>query len=202
LLVPITAGGLFLWQVLHLAALAVLPLRIIVATLLCFAFWADVAMGNVVVFGFVLAYLALDGKRWGVIGFTVFALLVPRPLYIPILLWLWLREPEQRRLMVTAAVLMGTVTLGTGYTWSWLEVLARSGHDIVNASNMAPSRFIGYAWVPFGIAAAIVALRRGWVGIASVLASPYWLPYYFLMVLLDLRPKRDLDATREASSTS
>jgi len=189
LLVPVVAAGLFVWQLLHVAALALLPRRLVIAALACFAFWVDLAMGNVVVFGFALAYVALSGRRSGVLAFTVFALLVPRPLYIPILLWLWLREPENRRLMLGVAVVVAGLTLATGYAWSWLDVLLGSGHDIVNASNMAPSKLIGYAWVPLGVLGAVWAFRRGWLGLASLLASPYWLPYYFLIVLLDLSPR-------------
>jgi hypothetical protein len=45
-------------------------------------------MGKVVFFGFVLAYYALRGGRVAQ-SFTAFALLVPRPLYLPVLIWLW-----------------------------------------------------------------------------------------------------------------
>ena len=190
ILVPFASAGLIVWQVLHVAALIVLPRRLMLAALACFAFWVDVAMGNVLVFGFVLAYFALSGRRSGAVAFTVFALLVPRPLYIPILLWLWLRESQHRRFMVGAAVVVGALTLATGHAGSWLEILLRSGQDIVNTTNMAPSRLIGYAWVPIGICGAVWAFRRGWVGVASLFASPYWLPYYFVMVLLDLRDRR------------
>jgi hypothetical protein len=117
----------------------------------------------------------------------MFALIVPRPLYIPILLWLWFKEPRFRRLMLGTAMVIALLTIATGFAWSWLQVLAQSGDEIANTLNMAPSRFIGYAWVPFGIAGMVWALRRGRIGLASLLASPYWLPYYFVMVLLDLR---------------
>lgn len=43
---------------------------------------------------------------------------------------------------------------------------------------------------PFGLAASVIALWRGRVGLASLLASPYWLPYYFLMPLLDWSNQR------------
>jgi hypothetical protein len=188
-MIPFAASGLLVWQVLHLAVLALLPRRLILASLACFALWVDVAMGNVIVFGFVLAYLALTGRRSGVFAFTIFALLVPRPLYIPILLWLWLRQPDSRGLMFGTAIALAVLTLATGYASSWIDVLASSGSDITNATNVAPSRLIGYAWVPFGILGAAWAFRRGWIGLACVLASPYWLPYYFLMGLLDLRER-------------
>src|SRR4051812_29908153 len=76
LLVPFAAAGLVAWQLLHFAALAALPRRIAVITLLCFAFWVDVGMGNVVVFGFVLAWLALTKGRLSIVAFTVFVVLV------------------------------------------------------------------------------------------------------------------------------
>jgi hypothetical protein len=191
LLVPFTAAGLQVWQLLHFAALLVLPRSAILISVACFAFWVDVAMGNVVTFGFVLAYMALSGRRHGAVAFTVFALLVPRPLYIPLLVWLWLRQPTERRWMVAAAVVIGVLTLATGYAGSWFEILRDSTGDIANATNMAPSALIGYAWVPVGIVLSILAFRRGWIGTASLLFSPYWLPYYFQMVVLDLirRPK-------------
>lgn len=197
LLVPVVAIGLLVWQVAHVAALALLPKRLAALTLACFAFWVDVAMGNVVVFGFVLAYLALSGRRSGVIAFTVFALLVPRPLYIPILLWLWLKEPGNRWSITATGVVVAVLTLATGYAGSWIDVLLRSGHDIINATNMAPSRIVGYAWVPFAIVGSAWAFRRGWLGTASLFASPYWLPYYFVMLLLDLKP-RPQDRTEPA----
>jgi hypothetical protein len=200
LLVPFVAAGLLAWQLLHVAALALLPRRLIIACLACFAFWVDVGMGNVLVFGFVLAYLALTGGRVGVIAFTIFALLVPRPLYVPLLLWLWLRQPEHRRLMVATAIGVAALTFATGHAWSWFEILSRSGQDIANPTNMAPSRIIGYAWVPIGIAASAWAFRRGWIGTASVLFSPYWLPYYFVMVLLDLRHVRPGSASLRRAS--
>ncbi len=195
LLVPFVTLGLPVWQLLHVASLLLRPRAFILASLVCFAFWVDVAMGNVVVFGFVLAYLALSGKRVGVIGFVVFALLVPRPLYIPLLVWLWLRHAELRPAMLLTAACVAVLTLATGYTASWFEILLSSTGDIANSTNMAPSALIGYAWIPIGVAASVWAFRRGWIGSASLLAAPYWLPYYFQMLLLDLVKWRDARGT-------
>ena len=186
LLVPFAAAGLLVWQLLHLAALMVLPRSVIVVCVACFAFWVDVAMGNVLTFGFVLAYLALSGRRSGVLGFTVFALLVPRPLYIPLLIWLWLYNRDQRLAMVAVALAIGVATIATGYAGSWLDMLLSSAGDIANPTNMAPSAVIGLAWIPFSLVACIWAFRRGLIGTASLLASPYWLPYYLLMIVLDV----------------
>ena len=190
-LVPFVLGGLLLWQSLHLAALLLLPGRIAAMCLLCFAFWVDVAMANVLVFGFVLAFLALRGSRIGSIAFVVFALIVPRPLYLPILIWLWWKQPERRLDFVVVAAAMGALTVVTGLADDWMRILATSAGDVANPTNMAPSRLIGLAWLPFGIAASIWALSRGRVGLAALLASPYWLPYYFLMPLLDFATSAD-----------
>ena len=199
LFVPIAAAGFGLWQVLHVAVLAALSARLAIVTLACFAFWTDVAMGNVVTFGFVLAYLALSGNRLGILGFAVFALLVPRPLYIPVLIWIWIHQPTMRWPLVLVAVAITLLTLATGFAESWVSILLSSTGDIANPTNMAPSRLIGLAWVPIGIALGIVALRRGRIGLASLLFSPYWLPYYFLMVLLDFVPA---DRRRAATPAS
>ncbi len=188
LLVPFTAMGLLVWQLLHVAALAALPRRLALIALVCFAFWVDVGMGNVVVFGFVLAYLALSRGRLFVVAFTVFALLVPRPLYVPLLIYLFLSRPEDRRSMLVASIGIVALTFATGWLPEWLNVLFTSGTDIANPTNMAPSRLIGLAWLPAAWVAAVIAYRRGRLGLASLLASPYWLPYYFVMLLLDLRP--------------
>ena len=188
LLVPFAAAGLGVWQLLHFAALAALPRRIALITLLCFAFWVDVGMGNVVVFGFVLAWLALTKGRLSLVAFTIFALLVPRPLYVPVLVYLFLNRPEDRRAMVATGAVVLASTVATGWLPSWLTILAASGSDIANVTNMAPSRFMGLAWLPIAWVGAFVAYRRRRLGLASLLASPYWLPYYFLMVLLELAP--------------
>jgi len=190
LLVPISAAGLIVWQTLHVVALAALPRKLAVLALVCFAFWVDVGMGNVVVFGFVLGYLALSRGRVFVVAFTVFALLVPRPLYVPLVVFLFLSRPGDRRAMLATAVVVAALTLATGWLPSWLTVLATSGSDVANPTNMAPSRLIGLAWLPFAWVGAFLAYRRGRLGLASLLASPYWLPYYFLMPLLDFAPKR------------
>jgi hypothetical protein len=188
LLVPFAAAGLVVWQALHVAALAALPRKLAVLALACFAFWVDVGMGNVVVFGFVLAYLAMSRGRGFVIAFTVFALLLPRPLYVPLLVYLFMTRTQDRRAMVATAVVVAALTIATGWLPSWLTVLAASGGDIANATNMAPSRLVGLAWLPIAWLIAFAAYRRGKVGLASLFASPYWLPYYFLMPLLDLVP--------------
>jgi len=54
--------------------------------------------------------------------------------------------------------------------------------------NWLPSRFIGMAWVPVGVALAAWLTLRGRLGLASVVISPYLLANYWLMLLLEARP--------------
>ena len=56
--------------------------------------------------------------------------------------------------------------------------------------NYGPSRFIGLLWIPIGVALAVLLTWRGRLGLASLAISPYWLPYYFLMLLLEFAPAR------------
>lgn len=41
-----------------------------------------------------------------------------------------------------------------------------------------------------GAPLAVIAFRRGYIGVASLLANPYWLPYYLLLPILDLTGHR------------
>jgi hypothetical protein len=58
---------------------------------------------------------------------------------------------------------------------------------MANGMNLAPSHWIGVAWVPIGIALAAFFTWKGRLGLACLAASPYVLPYYLLMGFLELR---------------
>ena len=89
--------GPLLWGTLHLVALATIRnLGVVLLAVVTYPFWWDVANGNVLTFAFVLGWHALAGRRVGVIGYALFAALVPRPLMIPVLTWLLVRYPSAR----------------------------------------------------------------------------------------------------------
>ena len=79
------------------------------------------------------------------------------------------------------------VVVVTGWGPAWIGSLAASSAEIESVLNFGPSRLIGWWWIPIGLTAAIILTWRGRLGWASLAASPYWLPYYFLMPLLELR---------------
>jgi hypothetical protein len=183
--------GATVWRLLHLAAALTLPNGwLALATLLSWPFWFDVEAGNLVTFAFALAAWALHGRSWAIGGYLGLLLLVPRPLMLPVAVWLLWRHPEWRgRFAVMFAVHAVAVAL-SGWGPEWIAALLASTDEMTSGLNYGPSRLIGAVWIPIGLAIAAILTWRGRLGLASVAASPYWLPYYFLFALLELRSNR------------
>lgn len=196
----VAAIGPWAWRALHVAAVAYLGLvdrRLACVTIISWPFWFDVEAGNLVTFIYVLAGLALLGRGWAIIGFLVAAILVPRPLMLPIVIWLLWRHPEWRGPFVAIFIAHAAFVVITGWAQPWVAALATSSGEIGSALNFGPSRVIGWLWVPVGVLVAAVLTVRGRLGFASLAVSPYWLPYYFLFPLLELRRNgTDLAKTR------
>lgn len=184
--------GLLAWRLLHLAALALLPWRVALIVVLTYPFWWDWNLGNLNVFVFVAAWHAMKGRP---LAFLILAVLIPRPLYLPVTAWVLWRFPEWRGRFLVIAGIAALGALGTGWGFDWLSALMRSGDDLAHEFNFGPSHIIGLWYLPIGAALAAWLTWRGRVGLASIAASPYLLPYYGLMGLLELRsdahdPKR------------
>jgi hypothetical protein len=180
----LTAMPFGLWATLHFVAVAALPtwpLRIL--TLISWPFWQDVSTGNVMIFVLVTAVYAIRGQRWAVLTFWTITALIPRPLMLPLAAWLVWRRTDRWAGLV---LMVGIFLVGIAADDAWIRTLAASGEDMANSYNWGPSALIGWAWVPLGIVGAAWLTRIGRLGLASLLASPYWLPYYLLMPLLDL----------------
>ena len=181
--------GLLVWRLAHLVALSVLgDWRLIVAVALTFPFWWDTLNGNVLTFVLVTAWLALQGNRAGVIAYCVLAALVPRPLMVPVLVYLlWTRRDARIVFALSvAAVLLHAAAVGE--LGDWIGRLTSGGSELASVYNTGPSHYIGTLWIPIGIGLAFLAARYGWFGVASVAFSPYLFHYYLLMLVLDLRP--------------
>lgn len=184
--------GNFGWRALHLVAAAVLPtwpLRI--ATIASWPFWYDVETGNLMVFILLAAAWALRGSRLGTGMFLLLAILVPRPLMIPVAAWLLWRRPEWRVPFVAALAAHALAVLAIGWGPEWIGTIVAAGRDASLPSNVGPSRFIGtLPWIIIGAALAAWLTWRGRLGLASMAASPYWLPYYLIMSLLEIAQTR------------
>jgi hypothetical protein len=183
--------GFGIWSALHVVVLATLPRAVALAALVTFPFWADVAAGNMVTFAFVLAWHALAGRRWAVLGFVVLAALIPRPLMLPVLIWVLYRSKEAWIGFIGATLAVVLAGLATQTLWTYLSLILGTSSSFWYTSpwNIGPSSLIGPIWVPFGLAIAAVATWKGWLGVASLAASPYLIHYYAVFALLDLRDR-------------
>jgi hypothetical protein len=189
--VVIAPIGATVWRVLHVAAALSLPNRwLAAATLLAWPFWFDVEAGNLVTFAFALAAWALTGRGWAIGAYLGLLLLVPRPLMMPVAAWLLWQHPEWRMRFIAMVAVSAIAVALTGWSPEWIAALLASTDEMTSALNFGPSRLIGVAWIPIGIAIAALLTWRGRLGLASVAASPYWLPYYLVFALLELLPAR------------
>jgi hypothetical protein len=180
--------GMIGWQLLHLVAAAALPswpLRI--ATLLSWPFWYDVETGNVMVFILLAAAWALRGSRLATGSYLILSILVPRPLMLPVAAWVLWKRPEWRLPFAAAFLAHTLAVLAIGWGPEWVGTIVAAGRDASLPSNVGPSRLIGtLPWLAIGLPLAALLTWRGRVGLASIAASPYWLPYYLIMPLLEL----------------
>jgi hypothetical protein len=77
------------------------------------------------------------------------------------------------------------VVFVSGYGSGWVAALLTVAPELTSEFNLGPSALIGLLWVPIGAVLAVWLTARGRLGAASMAASPYWLPYYYLMLLLE-----------------
>jgi hypothetical protein len=85
------------------------------------------------------------------------------------------------------SVVHGLAVLTTGWAQDWAALLFTLGSESVSPNNLGPSRFLGAAWLVIGVPLAILLTWRGRLGWASLAISyPYVLPYYLLMLVLEV----------------
>jgi hypothetical protein len=192
-LLPIGVIG---WTALHFAALAALPRRLALLAVLSFPFWVDVWAGNILVFVLVAAVAALDGRRWGVFAFMALAVAAPRPLMLPVLAYLLWQDGWSRRAFLIVFAVHAVLVLLTGLGPAWVHNLLGSEVDVGGRWDFGPARIIGAIWIPIGLALAAWFTYRGRLGFASLVASPYWLLQYPLILLLEWRPRSGVEPGR------
>lgn len=195
--------GLTAWRLAQLAAVMTLrDWKVIVIVLLSAPFWMDVTSGQAITFVAVVAWHAVSGSRIGTWLFLALSLLMPRPLMLPVLIWLLWKRPELRRGFVLLVIVHTLAVLASGLGPDWIARLLESGTEVQHVNNLAPSRWIGLAWAPIGLALAAWLTVRGRLGLASLAASPYLFPYYLLMGILDFVPRRLVEARSSAPAAT
>ena len=190
---PLSLIGTLGWRLLHVAAALAMPtwpMRLL--ALASWPFWYDVEAGNILTFTVLAAAWALRGSRVGTGAYLILVVLIPRPLMIPVAAWLLWQRPEWRLPFAGAFAAHAVAVFATGWGSAWVGSMLAAGGDVAIQSNVGPSRFIGtLPWVVIGLPLAAWLTWKGRPGFASLAASPYWLPYYLLMLLLELpnRPR-------------
>ena len=158
--------------------------------LVSYPFFFDVSSGNLMVFVLLAGTWAIRGNRVAIAAYLLLAVLIPRPLTLPLAAWLLWKRPAWR--LPAALVVLGVMasTAALGYGSAWADALTRSAGDVRNVFNLGPTGFIGPAWLLVGIPLGVWLTFRGRLGWASLAISPYLLPYYYLMLGLEVAPGR------------
>lgn len=176
------------WRLVHVAAalsLPTWPMRLV--TLAAWPFWYDVETGNVMVFVLLAAAWALRGNPVGIGAFLILTLWFPRPLMLPILAYLLWKQTAWRIPALVLAAVMAVPTVASGWALDWLGLLTTLGAEAGSPNNLGPTRLIGPWWLLIGLPLAVWLTRRGHLGWASLAVSyPYVLPYYLLMLVLEI----------------
>jgi hypothetical protein len=148
-----------------------------------------------------------DGVRNGIL-FGVALALAPKPLLVPVLLWMlvWRRRALTATIL-TASILtvIGIAVLGFDQYRSWFMVLTGAGRESVSGTFVLSGDAVGNRslWplspVTFVVACAVVVVAawaivrdvsRGFVAslFAGLLLAPYSLLYAFSILLLAVKP--------------
>jgi hypothetical protein len=184
------------WLLLHVAAiLALRDWRASAIALVSWPFWQDAGVGNVIAFVVLAGWWALRGNRFAALAYLGLCILMPRPLMLPLAAWLLWNQPWTRWPVIGMFLAHAVLVALSGHGPEWLGVLANAGRvDMANPYAIGPAKIIGAAWIAIGIPLAVVLTRFGRLGLAGLAASPYWLPYYLLFLLFELRPVRTTEA--------
>lgn len=180
--------GYWPWLALHVAVVFLLRDRLLVVlTLASWGFWVDAVQANTFGFVFVSGLMALRGSRTGALVYLALLFLMPRPVQVPLALWLLWTRPELRLPAAAIFIAHGMLVLGSGYAGDW--VMAALSHR-PDAGNYGPTALYGLPWLVVGIPLGALLLWRGKTGWAGLAWSNYWLPAYLLMPLIDFSAGR------------
>jgi hypothetical protein len=191
ILLPLTALGLTAWRIAQVAAVLLLrDIRAIVLVLLSAPFWSDVQSGQTLTFLAVTSWHAVAGSRLATWLLFAMAVLMPRPLMLPVVAWLLWQRPETRRPFLVVAAGHLILVIASSHALDWITRLVQTTDEFEHFTNIAPSQWIGWWWVPVGAILGLLLTLKGRIGLASVVVSPYLFSYYLLMLVLELGPRK------------
>lgn len=195
--VAIVPFGYHAWFVLHIVALALLrDRRLIAIGLLSLPLWIDAGLGNVMAFVFVSAVLSLRGSRGGQLAYLALFILIPRPIQLPLAMWLLWKQPSVRLPFAAMAAAGLVIVLGTGHLFDWPAAVVRmSATHAAGEANGGLTHWFGMAWLIVGIPLAVWFTAHRRVGLAGLAMTPYMFPQYLLFLLLEITERRQADRT-------
>lgn len=184
----LTYLGYWPWFALHVAVLWLLRFSppLIVLTVVSWGWWLDAMMGNAFTFIFVAGLLAVRGSRGWALVYLALLCLMPRPVQMPLAIWLVWKMPDVRLPAAAIIVTHGVLALLSGELGAWVRILASTASDPAGY-NLSPTALIGLAWLIVGVPLSIWLTWKGRVGWAGLAITPYVFPIYWLMPLIDLR---------------
>jgi hypothetical protein len=184
--------GYWAWAALHVASVLLLRSPLLVGlVLVSYAFWFDVAQGNTVTFVFVAGFLAIGGSRRASLVYLALLVLMPRPLMVPLAVWLLWKDHSLWRPFAAIFAIHAALVLASGDIGPWVASMLH--HDLAPGITVGPTAWVGRWWLLVGVPLAWLAWR-GHIGWASLAVSPYVTPQYLLFVLWELVPgNRRLD---------
>lgn len=198
LLIPVVAlivvGGPWVLGGAHLLGVALLArLGDWTVWLVAFSafFWVDLVVGNIFTFVAVAAAFAVAGSRTGSMVYLALTLLMPRPVQIPLAVWLVWRRPELRAPFALILVVQAVGVIASGLAGQWLGSLLGSTSLTFEPFSLGPGRIFGLWWAVVGIPAAALMIWRGSASVAALaglVASPFLLPQYLLMGVIAIPP--------------
>lgn len=177
--------GMIGWTMLSVAFLGILrDWRLIAMFVASLPFWLDIITGMTFAAVPVLAIAAVRGSFAAQLGFFALSALMPRPLMLPVLVWLLWRKPRARLLGVCVVVSFTVAAGFTGWADEWVkDLMTVAGSEDVRPV-VQPLAWLGPLWFAMaGVGAWLTT--RGHLGVASLAVSPYWNPSYFLLLLLE-----------------
>jgi hypothetical protein len=157
----------------------------------------DTALGNTVTFTFVAGILAIRGNRIAGIAYLALCLLIPRPLQAPLALLLLFTQPWLRLPFVGLFVGHAALVIWSGMGADWVRAAVDYGRVV---QSIGPPAWFGAWWFVVALLITPWLIARRYVGLAGLVVSPYWLPYYLLMPLIDVAPLVSRGRRREPSA--
>jgi hypothetical protein len=201
----VVAGGPWVLGAAHLVALAALTRLgtwMVWLVALSAFFWVDLLVGNVFTFVAVAGAFAVAGSRGGALIFLILTLLMPRPVQIPLAMWLLWRRAELRIPFAAVFGLHAFGVLASGLAGAWIGALFGSLSQASEPFALGPGRVLGAWWLVLGIPLAGLMVWRGSARVAALaglVASPYLLPQHLLMAVIAVPQSPEMPRPSEAA---